>query len=1529
MYKKDSIFQMMQPKMGCLTSLSYVPTLAWRDSKISGRHWLLSQIDIVMEIIKESGMPKNCQEIIKNQLGIFAYAYISGFPDQAGPFVPMSKIFSHENVDILGVDSLAILNTYQNISSALSIPDFPKEIDEFLVRFKKNCSDIMDYNESEYVNFIKDGFCELKNRDSDFCRLLVILVCDELKGNVQIRPFFSMLFHVCDNLDNNITYYLASQLICLKLNLPTTLSENQTHKKWKYRGANLIQTFMKSRLEQDKREKIFFLSQQNDSSENGNIGDKKYTCPTYSEFDYIDTNGCHKRLYFDNPYIEAHICLYNSVVVNFALLDELRTLLMTKMKNYLEDEKEPLNTFFSRLNPGFESNSGYNPDGSVGPDVNIPKLADDIEKYMTWINEQNEINKSISSLFVEIKELVQNIKELLLSIISEMKNMTKISIVGRPDGIAINHFSNIQDLRKKWVVFIGHAPISSLTNSKFEKNWNQNLKKQKQNATSDESTSDSNSDSDDETDRVGSNSKKNSGSTKVLRSDSNETAFETFTKEFSLKNGNKSTKNKNAETIYCQCHNYELTGKMLNERTATKTYVNKQKMINDPNRPKYAKYTDLEKKVMLDCKLLVVFGCQKYWLETDLHDPNKCHKCQITIWDSDREQKQKLLMAKNENHNWKGLSTIEKAKDYYSKYSHPYFVDTSESKSQTTNDISSSKPEIKLHQSLTSSQYPSANQQQYFRYDGNDLIGHLLSDCFPPFLQISHFERLYKYIQIIESNIEGYFSLHMSLSRTIEFEKNLIVNRFKKITSRLREDPGWNMNVEIFENIESSETIFDNKHSVHLIKNILSEQLEWSKKTLGYFKTSGDLSLELSSLIKLDGLKSDHFKKNGDKETDILESIKSMSFIINPKKIMLTKSSDYYPAISLNDENSCILTRLKIIKAQSDVMSTMIPAPLHDNFLNYLYQPNFPLVDDNILEYFKSNPKSPFFPRKEIDDRDYERKIGYSSPPILRLSFKDRVLNNFGLNFVENLDFITYKQFENDSKLNPESIEDFESNFIYSEAEIELEKYCYLWNFRQTYSKIMAELLFTRDSPEPPTDTSQQTRPNHKTTTDLSFDDPFKEPDTLTTNTSQKSYDMKYGIGMIYDSVAKVGSMIPKMYKNYQGNTENIGSSKSVGVTPNNEHLFEDDTFDIHDTSNDNLQNSKHDEDTQSNVINATSISLKTKNFEKSYPIDHNFDSEIENKNIPDKNFDASNLFLRSRVSSVDQTSISDQGDMTSAVTDNKNFGDCEKINALNNQGNINKQNEITKYISKDMITFYDIQKKFIQTTQNTSSNKVWDILSSDPLHFVKSHAHSLCYLSNFHASAFKISNIKTLINSSPNYIKSTFRSRYFQVIKSTGLSQSLISIFFKPPYFLFRNSDMFIAMTSRSVLSRITVGQPNDYQNETSIIVTTDDIVIDPIYDMLVSKNEIIKSIGHDTDKLLKSRDEMSNIVNQIKNSVLETKDQPVQNNNQLNIIGDFYNQQLLIIHKSLLYYHQKKRNYLKNKKVNYSFIVGVIKKE
>ena len=67
----------MDPKLGSITCISYVPNMVWRDSKINGRHWFLSMVDIISEIISPS-LNKIHNDTIKDNLSRIVYKYISG-----------------------------------------------------------------------------------------------------------------------------------------------------------------------------------------------------------------------------------------------------------------------------------------------------------------------------------------------------------------------------------------------------------------------------------------------------------------------------------------------------------------------------------------------------------------------------------------------------------------------------------------------------------------------------------------------------------------------------------------------------------------------------------------------------------------------------------------------------------------------------------------------------------------------------------------------------------------------------------------------------------------------------------------------------------------------------------------------------------------------------------------------------------------------------------------------------------------------------------------------------------------------------------------------------------------------------------------------------------------------------------------------------------------------------------------------------------------------------------------------------------
>lgn len=1511
----------MNFKIGSVTSLSYIPNMVWRDSKMSGRHWFLSSIDIVNEIIGTT-LPKHVSDNIKEELSTFAYRYISGIPDQNGPFTPFSKICTHNGIDVMGIDPLSTSESCDMILKSLSLPDFPKEILDFLTHFRNDCETLIEQEDSKNTEFFESKEHKINDKSSNFYNLLNLLLKDTLEQHIKNDTLVSVLVGIVYRLDNDISYYLATQVICFNLNIPKEINVDQKSvKTWKYIGKNLITCVLNSRLSLNKKEKIFFRKQ---NETNSNVNENRYSSPLYSSFDYIDTNGSHKRLFFDNPYIESHICLYNSIVVNMAKLDELRTILMTKMKNYLSDEKSYYNTFFSKLDKDYPDYSGYNPNGSVESQINIPKFADDIETYFSWLSDQKNIDTSLANHFYEIKELVQTIKTLILSVILEMKNMTKISIVGRPDGISMTNFSTIQDLQKKWVVFIAHSPISSVINTKnnemgskqinsFNKSNTNSINDQsKQYKAKNKNDSDSESDSDSD-DSYEINKSPPSNTTSKKNGDS--TIFQSFKKEFSIGTDSKNLDTKHGNKMYCEYNRYEIMSSTNSlSKVGTKNYINRQKLISEPDNSKFQQYTEIEKKIMSESKLFVVFGCQKYWLETDLHDPNRCHKCQITIWDGEREQKFMSQIPKFNNKNWKTISTIEKAKDYYTKYNHPYFVSNDKKNTGIDSDLLNSQ-KLQKNVPLTNSYASKTQIQDYIRYKGDDQFGHLISDCFPPFLQVSYFERLYKYLQIIETNIDGYFSLFQSVSCTLEFEKNLIVNRFKKITRQIHDDPGWNINVELFENIELTETLFDKKSAVNIIKRFFSEQERYSEQSSASFSVSSNLSNELISEIRSDDLLvSDKTPTGEEQHTDnkiILSSIKSIKSIIEKQKEILVSTSDIYPVLSLNHESSCILTRLKTIKLQNDIFSTMIPTPLYDTFLNYITQPNFLLVDDNVLLFFKNNPSSPFSPSIKISDSDYDNEIGYSSPPIVRLSFKDRISKHFGLNHSANIDTITYNQFKKEIKERPESIEDVESNSIYSSSEIELEKYGYMWAFRQTNSKNMTEYLVLKSTQEKKSDNTNQSIQNNITTSSYDEDNPFKEPNT----TSSSMYSVTNGMGILYKSLSHVGSFIPNMYKSYSGdvNMDNP-STNSLHEMTNEEKLQQ--------TTKNNIDTTLTDENEH---INGEQFRQKTKNSERYYPQDFGVESNIEE--IKQENNNKNNSSLGTGDNSTNLDTSKSTGHLSHQQ---KEHFDDEDY-AIEFESNIDKKiPNHNEYLTKDLIAICEIQQLSKQILQkNNSDQDIWQHLQSDPLLFIKNQIYELCLLSNFYSTINKISNIKTIINTSVNYIKETFRTYYFNVISKENMGQSLLSLFFKHPYLTFRNSELFLEMNGRTALSRTLPSLPNVSQNDVTSLPTYDDMIIDPIYDMVKNSVNVKKKLAQETENIIKLREEYSQILFQIKILLIDSKIQNVNDKPKILYSDEIYCLPSMVIHKSLLAYNEQKNISRKNKSLSYQFIVGVIKKQ
>lgn len=132
-----------------------------------------------------------------------------------------------------------------------------------------------------------------------------------------------------------------------------------------------------------------------------------------SDFDFVDMQGNLRRLYFDNPFIEAHILAFNVLCY---LIAKLGLLYKDVMPLFLENHISQNTRVFSNIT----------------------------EKNTTTIS------TAIS--------LCEAIEEQILAMKHRITSLSSCKIVGKPEGINIKWNKDLNELQNNWVIYINRYP---------------------------------------------------------------------------------------------------------------------------------------------------------------------------------------------------------------------------------------------------------------------------------------------------------------------------------------------------------------------------------------------------------------------------------------------------------------------------------------------------------------------------------------------------------------------------------------------------------------------------------------------------------------------------------------------------------------------------------------------------------------------------------------------------------------------------------------------------------------------------------------------------------------------------------------------------------------------------------------------------------------------------------------------------------------------------------------------------------------
>lgn len=457
-------------------SVLYIPTLLWRDEKYSNiRHWFLHLMDhfcsgLGIEINKTKKNPvSNYSKISisetnnKNEFGSgiseiskpqnetvtkkdvraftdslqkFCYKYVESV-NKAGPCA-----YNEENF-------LSTFNAFSYLYNSMYEPEIPKNINEMLSKFNTECEekfedeDSSENEELEEEEEAEDIENEPNQVGEEAIESEVIEIPNESKNSNEKEAQESP--KVSKTVEFEKLPVLVRILICNTLkskSTPTRININVARKMEKKIFEDLslskISPLYYSRLilknlytMKGYRMVHLWNNLRRSLKEFPNVQ------PTllYSNFDYIDSSGNLRRMYFDNPNIELYVNMYNFVSVLFAKL--------SLIYENIYDKYVKLNIVLNKYMENIDTTS-------------VDSFFNDICGYPRQLFFEIIKDQILSTL-----DIIEYIEWLIISLQHKVNSLRSIKIVGRIDGISIKWSKTQTDSEKHWNIFISVSPKSS------------------------------------------------------------------------------------------------------------------------------------------------------------------------------------------------------------------------------------------------------------------------------------------------------------------------------------------------------------------------------------------------------------------------------------------------------------------------------------------------------------------------------------------------------------------------------------------------------------------------------------------------------------------------------------------------------------------------------------------------------------------------------------------------------------------------------------------------------------------------------------------------------------------------------------------------------------------------------------------------------------------------------------------------------------------------------------------------------------